>query len=417
MDDAQRPMKSAVLPPTIELSDPTHQQISTINTSALYYLLSQRAGQTAVNTAIAETLASLTERTYLGQRIDIDYLRSPHNWIDNKLAERLLPLGDEFGLSPFQLGYETLGGRLACGPMVGLAFTASVGMNYAIKHLNRLNALYNRTKTPALRSHRSDSLVIDIQYEPGIVHTQATTMNNVGAYVALLEHFGYDQVRWNVESDVPGTSDTQGHTRLQFRWEADSLRRRWLRSFQNTILVPLVLKVIKHVRHPSFVALKVHPVDYQKFQNERKVFDKIEQHYRASLAQKESIIEQQERTIDEQTSKLHSLRIRLVDKYEDWIAEHFSDPEATVEKAVKDIGTTYATLNRRLKERDYPTAKKMLNDHRLKQAKMRLSQESASEVAYACGFKTPSHFAQAFKANFGLSPSEYKQGAMRTEIT
>lgn len=100
---------------------------------------------------------------------------------------------------------------------------------------------------------------------------------------------------------------------------------------------------------------------------------------------------------------------RLVDKYCEWVKDNYSDPDASVDKAIVAIGTSYATLNRHLKSREMVTSKKLLNDFRLEQAKEMLQAYSSSEVAYACGFKTPSHFAQSFKIKYGITPTTHKK--------
>jgi AraC-like DNA-binding protein len=53
--------------------------------------------------------------------------------------------------------------------------------------------------------------------------------------------------------------------------------------------------------------------------------------------------------------------------------------------------------------------------HRLQLAAQRLAdeRESLSQIAYALGFASPSHFSACFRQRFGVTPREYRMGARR----
>lgn len=67
-------------------------------------------------------------------------------------------------------------------------------------------------------------------------------------------------------------------------------------------------------------------------------------------------------------------------------------------------------LNRRVKMMTGMTVSAFIMDIRIFEAKQMLAQSpeySISDVAYACGFSDPSHFANSFRSHTGLTPSEY----------
>ncbi|WP_233208027.1 AraC family transcriptional regulator [Siphonobacter sp. BAB-5405] len=59
----------------------------------------------------------------------------------------------------------------------------------------------------------------------------------------------------------------------------------------------------------------------------------------------------------------------------------------------------------------------LLRTTRLKKAKMLLQQRKAnvSEIAFTVGFSDPKYFSRAFRAEFGLTPTEYSQQVVTEE--
>ncbi len=65
------------------------------------------------------------------------------------------------------------------------------------------------------------------------------------------------------------------------------------------------------------------------------------------------------------------------------------------------------------------TPMRYIHERRLEQAQQLLisTDSSVSEIAYRSGFKDVSHFSQAFKKRYGLSPTEYRQGMYDVSFT
>lgn len=67
-------------------------------------------------------------------------------------------------------------------------------------------------------------------------------------------------------------------------------------------------------------------------------------------------------------------------------------------------------LNRIFKEKVGVTIRRYIIEHRLSEAKRRLTEEDTpiGIIAIECGFGTTSYFSRQFKAFEGVSPSEYR---------
>jgi AraC-like DNA-binding protein len=72
-------------------------------------------------------------------------------------------------------------------------------------------------------------------------------------------------------------------------------------------------------------------------------------------------------------------------------------------------------LNRLFKAQTGRTLSEYLNDVRIQTAKelMRDGVERITEIAFTCGFQSPSYFSTRFRAATGRSPRAYLQGIVR----
>jgi len=91
------------------------------------------------------------------------------------------------------------------------------------------------------------------------------------------------------------------------------------------------------------------------------------------------------------------------------VNKHLSDPDLNVEMLSRDVGMSRVHMHRKMKELTNQSARDFIRTVRLKQAATLLSEKklSVSEVAYAVGFSTLSHFSSCFREFYGMTPKEF----------
>ena len=91
------------------------------------------------------------------------------------------------------------------------------------------------------------------------------------------------------------------------------------------------------------------------------------------------------------------------------VNSNLDDSDFNVEALAEAAGLSRAQLHRRMKELTGQTVGEFIRNLRLQQAAKLLAKGdlSVSQITYAVGFSTPTHFSTAFKRYFGVSPSEY----------
>ena len=137
------------------------------------------------------------------------------------------------------------------------------------------------------------------------------------------------------------------------------------------------------------------------------IFTSAEGNYRAQIsAMFKLILLKVLETADE-----NALPARMVEELDNYIRENVSDEISNTE-----IGAIFGYhpfyISRVLKERKGMTLRQYIISYRLKQAKrlLELTDKSASDIAEECGFTDASYFAKTFKAAFGMTPKEYRNG-------
>lgn len=93
------------------------------------------------------------------------------------------------------------------------------------------------------------------------------------------------------------------------------------------------------------------------------------------------------------------------------INENLSNAELNVEMLAQKTGISRTHLHRRMKEMAGTTPSDFIRNLRLQQAAILLKNKdlSITQIAYAVGFTSQTHFSSAFKKMYGLSPMEYAQ--------
>ncbi|MCK9159346.1 MAG: response regulator [Bacteroidaceae bacterium] len=114
-------------------------------------------------------------------------------------------------------------------------------------------------------------------------------------------------------------------------------------------------------------------------------------------------------------TKIDSIEIKsnddiLMNKIMKYINEHMSDPKLNVGMLAENIGLSRVQLYRKMKELTNQSVSSFIRTIRLKQAGELIKKDGVniSEVAYATGFTSLSHFSSAFREFYGFSPTEYK---------
>lgn len=91
------------------------------------------------------------------------------------------------------------------------------------------------------------------------------------------------------------------------------------------------------------------------------------------------------------------------------IDDHIEDPNLNAEFFAKEIGLSRSQLHRKLKALTDLSASEFIRSYRLNFSRQLLDKQygNIAEITYAVGFSNPSYFAECFKKQFGVLPSEY----------
>ncbi|MBQ7157569.1 MAG: response regulator [Bacteroidaceae bacterium] len=102
---------------------------------------------------------------------------------------------------------------------------------------------------------------------------------------------------------------------------------------------------------------------------------------------------------------------QFIEKIDKTIIQNLADTGFSSAALADLMGTTTGTLNRKLKNYTNIDTTHYIRMHRVEKAKRMLTDIDISivEVQIECGFETPSYFSRVFKADVGMSPSEYRR--------
>jgi DNA-binding response OmpR family regulator len=176
----------------------------------------------------------------------------------------------------------------------------------------------------------------------------------------------------------------------------------------NTSHIPLILLTAKHETSQQIKGLEMGADDYvtkpfstdllaAKVSNLLRSRKRLKEYYSAS---KEVIPENIAfNTLDEEFLKQAISIIEL----------HLSDSEFSVDRFSKEIGMSRSNLYLKLKAITGESVNDFIKRIRFKKAvELMLSKRyTIAQIAYTCGFNTPSYFSTAFKQYYGVMPSEY----------
>lgn len=107
------------------------------------------------------------------------------------------------------------------------------------------------------------------------------------------------------------------------------------------------------------------------------------------------------------SDELISNRIEI-EKALEFIGSRFTDKVA-LEDIARHVNYSPSHFSKLFKKEVGQTVPAYINSLRLKTAKKKLESgvENITEIAYSCGFSSPSHFASSFKSIYKCKPSEY----------
>lgn len=145
-----------------------------------------------------------------------------------------------------------------------------------------------------------------------------------------------------------------------------------------------------------------------------KPFREEELHARVKnlIAQREKLREiyQRESWQKPQRASLPSANEKFLDLIVKAIEANIASGDFNVEQLGKEIGMSRTQIFKKLKALTGQSPSDFIKIYKLNKAAHLLSQKtfpSIAEVAYACGFNSPSHFTESFRKQFGKSPSEF----------
>ena len=121
-----------------------------------------------------------------------------------------------------------------------------------------------------------------------------------------------------------------------------------------------------------------------------------------------------EANIDDYNGRINSIKksdkefIRQIDEY---IHENIMDCNLNAAMLAEHMIMSITTLNRRINSVTGTNTTNYIRQRRLARAKYLLKNSSMTmgEIQAVCGFESPSYFSRAFKAEFDVTPTEYKK--------
>lgn len=100
----------------------------------------------------------------------------------------------------------------------------------------------------------------------------------------------------------------------------------------------------------------------------------------------------------------------FINKINEYINAHISDPELTVEHLAEAVGVSSMQLYRKIKATADTTPNDYIRQIRMNRALELLAEGelNIAEIAYAIGYSDPKYFSKCFKTMFGKTPTQFK---------
>lgn len=101
----------------------------------------------------------------------------------------------------------------------------------------------------------------------------------------------------------------------------------------------------------------------------------------------------------------------FLEKVSTLIEKHLGEEQFGVAELSRKLGISRTQLHRKLHALQQPSASALLRAARLRRAEALLQRTrlSVTEVAYRCGFRSAAYFAQCFREDYGVTPSQFRR--------
>ncbi|NDV65795.1 hybrid sensor histidine kinase/response regulator [Bacteroides sp. 224] len=142
-----------------------------------------------------------------------------------------------------------------------------------------------------------------------------------------------------------------------------------------------------------------------RISNLLKLREKLQQHYRTLLAVENPFTDSITGTI---TSNNQDFMNRLIKSIE----KHISNGDLKIEELAQETGMSRAVFFKKVKSLTGLSPVEYLKDVRMKRAAqlIKTNDLTISQIAYHVGFNDAHYFSKCFKQQFGVTPTEYREG-------
>lgn len=125
-----------------------------------------------------------------------------------------------------------------------------------------------------------------------------------------------------------------------------------------------------------------------------------------------TIIEQQPEEMPAELSQLDESERYFIDRFKKKVVEHMGDANLKMDDLGAEMSLSKVQLYRKVKAMTGKTPAELLKEMRLQRAYTLLKQtdKTISEVSTEVGFAVPGYFSTCFKKQFGILPTEMRQG-------
>jgi AraC family transcriptional regulator len=162
----------------------------------------------------------------------------------------------------------------------------------------------------------------------------------------------------------------------------------------------------------SAMAAAVHAEMVAGFPSGRLFLDSVEQAMAVTLVNGHAV---RHRPVQMYRGGLGSARLRRIKE----LVHSKMEDDLSLEDMAQSVGLSTAHFARMFRKSTGETPHQFVLRQRVERAKAMLRAPDARvlDVAVACGFKTPQHFAQVFRDFCRVSPTEYRQDFIGSEVT
>ncbi len=161
----------------------------------------------------------------------------------------------------------------------------------------------------------------------------------------------------------------------------------------------------------SALVAAVHAEMVTGFSSGRLFLDSVEQAMAVALVKDHAV---RHRPVQIYRGGLGSARLRRIKE----LVQAKMEDDLSLDEMAQSVGLSTAHFARMFRKSTGETPHQFVLRQRIERAKAMLRAPDARvlDVAVACGFKTQQHFAQVFRDVCGVSPSEYRQDFLDSEV-